>query len=161
MQHINMEALKEYAYELLSCALEVDSLIWYAVGIPLFSIKMGAEGEECNFIKMEAIYQYYKDHPDSKINKRLEAELMEYAPKLKADYCILNILGMIMYQLEAEAENRAPFTMDTKTMIKRFNKNLHKNFELYQTEHYQKVGFWDKVMQLNESFVENFGLHLW
>ena len=92
---LNVKVLKEYAYNVLEVALKADAFQWYVAGVPLYSVKaqndFGKE-EECIFAKMEAIYLYYRNNPDSKINIQLEEILTNFTLNVKGDYGLINVL---------------------------------------------------------------------
>ena len=157
---MNVKLLKEYAYGVLEVAIKSDTLKWYVAGIPLFSIKslneFGQE-EECIFAKMEAVYQYYKNNPDSKIDIKLEEVLTFFTLNAKADYAVINFLKYVEYQIVAEKENRAPFAMNNEKLLSNLKQNLEQNKKLYQSDEYGKKGFMATIQQHNEMLSRNYG----
>ncbi len=163
---MNVDALLEYAYKILELSIEYNKLHKYIAGIPPFysvpadpNVKlMSADpGEECHFVKMEAIYRYHTQHPEYRIDQKTYHILEEYTVIVKGSTGFLNILGLIEQQVVAEAEGRAPFQMDFPHLLDNLKTNLHTNKKLYTSQIYQDIGFMATIEQRNASLKANYG----
>ena len=47
--------------------------------------------------------------------------------------------------------------MDNQVLLENLRNNLIVNRELYQSERYQKLGFWGKIQEHDESLSSNYG----
>ena len=157
----NVRLLREYAKNLLKMALENNHLMWYIAGISIYSVDEHGktfekneygERKDCPHIKLEAIYEYYKENPDSGIDQQVNATLGELATVAKGSDGLIHLLQWVSCLIVAEAEKRAPFPTDIWDIIARLNQNFIDNAALYEMEPYKKIDFLPRVKQLGSGY---------
>lgn len=157
---MNMNALKNYATRLLELALEVGDLDMYLASVEPYEIVVkDQQGNDVlnHFIKMEAIYDYYRANKELKLDKKVFDTLYELTINGKSDLAIFSILAVIEHQIVAEGQNRAPFKMDNEVLLANLRKNLQDNKELYQSDVYNDIGFMNSIRQHDEMLSNNYG----
>jgi len=157
---MNVLEIKKYAESVLEMALQNEQLEKFLIGNPFWSVKIKNDQdiyEDCIFAKMEAIYKYYIEQPESLIEKKIYSILEDWTKKVKGSEAFYIILNTIEYQIVAENENRAPFTLDNTHLLENLKNNLMQNQELFKSEIYEKKNFWKTIEQHNESLSSNYG----
>jgi hypothetical protein len=157
---MNVELIMKHAESMLDLALENNNFEKFILGNPMWSVKIkNADGsyEDAIYAKMEAIYKYYREKPNSGIDKNLYMILNKYTAIIKGDEALLTIFKTIEYQIVAEAEKRAPFVMENANLLNNLKNNLMSNQELYRSQLYEQKGFWSTIEQHNETLASNYG----
>ena len=157
---MNMEALKQLANSLLNRAFRYDEFDRYVGAYIPYSITMpdGHGGEmECISVKMEAIYDCYRNNPDSGIDKKFYEALLKGTSTAVVTRIMVAMLRTIEYQIMAENAKIAPFKIDNDVLLLNIKENLIKNRELYNSKRFQNEGFFDLMQQHNNDLMENYG----
>lgn len=177
---MNMDALKNYATKLLECALElvankytsseVDELDRDLDELDLYMTSLGpyeicvkdAQGNDviCHSIKMQAIYDYHRDHQDLCVDKKVFDSLFFLTRIAKSPYGIYELLEVIEHQIVAESQGRAPFKLDITTLLDNLGKNLEENKALYESDIYEQEGFMAEIRRRSRLLSENHGYTL-
>lgn len=157
---MNMSLLQELARDMLKTSLKYNLFDRYVTSIGTYSISIddGYGGKlECISVKMEAIYEYYKNNPESNIDQKFYDNLLEYTYKAKTLWPLVSMLRMIEYQILSEKEGRAPFKMDNDALLDNIKRNLNDNKTLYESEIYKKDKFLNIMGDYNKNLNEKVG----
>ena len=131
--------LRELALKLLDIALKHNDLDQYLEGSPLYEIithdTMGNKVQATSIV-MESVYEKYKSNPELELDKKAYEALKKIGKEAKYIGYITNGIDDIMYQLNAEKENRAPFHLNYEELLKGFRNNLYENRDLYWDPEY-------------------------
>ena len=82
---------------------------------------------------METMYNDYREHPERKINKKLEEVLNEVLSTEKLKLYMPTAINELMYQLDCEKKGIAPFKVNSIKMLNGLKQNIVENrnkFEL-------------------------------
>jgi len=160
---MNMDILKSHAADLLEIALRNDSMDLYLFPSGIFKIEIkdptGNDASD-HFIKMEAIYDYYRAHQDQDLVRKVFDVLNKYTQKARADWGFLYFLRIVEHQIVAEAEARAPFRLDIDALLGNLTRNLKDNKALYASDAYDRKGFMEEIRRHHRRLSENYGYML-
>ena len=131
----NLIATKELANQYLEISLKYNDLGSFLIGSPECELTLRDPNGEKVFSAMhvmEAIYDKYRENPNSGIDKQVfDSMIKELREEVLAKY-ILNLLEDIEYQLYCEKNNIAPFKLDCASLLKEVSENLMRNKDRFQ-----------------------------
>ena len=103
---------------------------------------------------MAAIYSYYIDEPEKRVDLELEKTLLDWLT-WKSGIGVFAVFSVLSYQLKMEQSNKSPFKIDKDNIMIEFKKALDiyeddlKELKEYEGETLQE-GLWEaKVASLN------------
>ena len=125
---------KELAYKYLEIALKYNQFDYFVMGYPGVYIdeidKYGNKIMDVSYT-VEAIYDYYKTHSDSNIEKDFNDILIEQASTNLDIESVYNIFRVTNYCMQREKSNGAPFSISGLQILDALKKNLQKNKEQF------------------------------
>ena len=128
----------------------------FCIGVP----SENGEIEHSTWAVMEAIYEYYKEHPEVKIDEIMYKSLEEDFSERQYPKHILNEIKMVQYQMMCEKQGTAPFKLDCIKLLNIAAENIleHKDFyQKYWTEEYGPKGSLVEFEALNENLKNHHG----
>ena len=129
------EIKEEKARKMLDVSLKYDSFEYFVLGIGGYSVTVkdidGSDVKSPGLV-MNAIYNKYFNAPEIEIDKKLYKILDETIDFTRDGSILLTILGNVEYQMLAEKEKRAPFTIDCPHLLKGIRENINRNYTLYK-----------------------------
>ncbi len=132
----NLIANKDLAKAYLEISLKYNQLGSFLTGSPECELTLRDPNGEKVFSAMhvmEAIYDKYRENPNSGIDKQVfDSMIKELKEEVLAKY-ILNLLEDIEYQLYCEENNIAPFKLDCAGLLKEVSENLVRNKQRFRT----------------------------
>lgn len=151
------EKNKQHINELLEISLKVDDFEKFVLMRPFYCI----ETRDLNgfvrpnlYFSMEAIYDYYRNNPSSRIDLLLYNTLIYISGRYKGESVIEQVLNIVQYQLDSEKKQLAPFKIDCQSVLNELKKTIIKNKEMYMQPKEVRgyIPFWNNI--------ENYDLEL-
>lgn len=113
---------------------------------------------------MSAIYSYYIDEPEKRVDLILENTLLDWLT-WKSGIGVFAVFSVLSYQLKMELSNKSPFRIN-KDKIKKELKNaldIYKD-ELKKRKEYEgeslKEGLWEAMQVENKINIKNYGIEI-
>ena len=125
---------KELARKYLEIALEFNHFDYFVMGYSgLYIDEIDKYGNKIMDVSytVEAIYDYYKLHSDSNIEKDFNDILIEQASTNLDIESVYNIFRVTNYCMQREKSNGAPFSISGLQILDALKKNLQKNKEQF------------------------------
>lgn len=113
---------------------------------------------------MAAIYSYYIDEPDNRVDLKLENTLLDWLT-WKSGIGVFAVFSVLSYQLKMELSNKSPFKINKD----KINKELKKALDIYKDDlkvlkEYEgeslKEGLWEAMQIENKINIKNYGIEI-
>ena len=153
------EQRKNLVKKYLEIALKYNKLNYFVYGYPGFYIdyvdQSGKKSMDVQYT-LEAIYDYYKEHGDSKINEKVFDLMLEASKSNFSVEILSNILNEIRYHMQKEKSGLAPFTMDSRLLLSEMKKNIENNHEHFSSKIIDDTQFPEYFDEFNEELDRRF-----
>lgn len=113
---------------------------------------------------MSAIYSYYIDEPEKRVDLKLEDTLLNWLT-WKSGIGVFAVFSVLSYQLKMELNNKSPFKIN-KDKIQKELKNaldIYKD-KLKKRKEYEgeslKEGLWEAMQIENKINIKNYGIEI-
>lgn len=159
----NLDLLNELADEELKIAIEYNGLDDFIIGEYPFKLEVvDSYGKKVHSTElvMESIYREYNRNKNEEFPKKLYDALNDYMSSKLTKY-IDSALTVVIYQMLAEKEKRAPFHLECKELLNSLRNNLKKNEKLFNTEPYKKSGLKEMLEDRNEFLKAELNEKIW
>lgn len=111
-----------------------------AAAIPIRNQK-GQLENDCNAV-LQAIYTYYFNHPEDRIDKLTETALIEIFKTCSKIDDVIDAARIVQYHLNNEQQKTTPFKMDCIKILQEYRNNIERNKKEYQKRlGYEKLGY--------------------
>lgn len=152
----------------LLLALHKDELYIFLAGGGIYMLGYNVYSPVNNMLNlapsMAAIYSYYKDEPEERIDLILEKQVLRWLA-LKSCYGVYAAFSFLSYQLKMEQKNKSPFKLNTQKIMPEFKKQFESLREdLKKTKEYEgeslEEGLFEAMKNENEVNIENYGIKI-
>lgn len=86
------------------------------------------------YMILEAIYKYYKEHPEKKVDKILFNSLMKFISAMSSTKALSLICNYIVAQIKNEEQGISPFKLDNIQLLKQLRFSVLNKAELLNNE---------------------------
>lgn len=113
---------------------------------------------------MKAIYDYYIDKPEKRVDLELEKTLLDFLT-WKSGIGVFAAFSVLSYQLKMEQSNKSPFKINSDKITSELKKALHmhendlKSLKKYEGENL-KEGLWEALQIENKTNINNYGIRI-
>ena len=113
---------------------------------------------------MSAIYSYYIDEPEKRVDLILENTLLDWLT-WKSGIGVFAVFSVLSYQLKMELSNKSPFRINKDKIQKELKKALDKyKADLKELKEYEgeslKEGLWEAMQIENKINIKNYGIEI-
>lgn len=113
---------------------------------------------------MSAIYSYYIDEPNKRVDLELEKTLLDWLT-WKSGIGVFAVFSVLSYQLKMEKNHKSPFVIDIAKIKVEFDDALNiyredlKRLKKYEGESL-KEGLWEAMQIENKTNIDNYGIDI-
>lgn len=113
---------------------------------------------------MSAIYSYYIDEPEKRVDLKLEGTLLDWLT-WKSGIGVFAVFSVLSYQLKMELSNKSPFKINKDRIKKELKKalDIYKD-DLKELKEYEgeslKEGLWEAMQIENKINIKNYGIEI-
>lgn len=113
---------------------------------------------------MSAIYSYYIDEPEKRVDLILEDTLLDWLT-WKSGIGVFAVFSVLSYQLKMELSNKSPFKINKDKIKKELKKalDIYKD-DLKELKEYEgeslKEGLWEAMQIENKINIKNYGIEI-
>lgn len=104
---------------------------------------------------METIYDDYRNHPERKINERLQEVLHNTLRHETLSTYLNNAIQELLYQMRSEKEKTAPFSLDCIQLLNDLKANVEENKRKHEISNMM-----DDIKNYDKIFEENYSCNI-
>lgn len=155
------ERNKKVIRDLLIIAIRNKEFVEFVLMMPNYCVEtrdLNGFVKPNRYYTMQAIYEYYSENPEVKLDELLYDALIYISTSYKGEGAIENVLEVVKYQLHHEKDGLAPFKIDCQAVLDKLRVTIFENKEMYlkSKEAFDFVPFWNTIEKYNLLFKEKY-----